>query len=350
MSFAKPLILIGLFACLPLLSLLFLIQKRYELRLRRLMRSEYFSMLLPAWALQKPLLHWLLLLLGFSAIVIGLARPRFNYEWRDVTRRGADVMIILDVSRSMNAADISPSRLVRAKREITDLLQVVRGDRVGLILFAGVSFIQCPLTQDIKALELFLEQVDSDSIPSQGTSVAQAIRLGSKALQAGAESGSAGKAMILISDGEDQDTDPLLAASEAAKLGQTIHTIAVGGQGAPIPVAEGGFLQDAKGGLVISKPDEASLQAIAKATDGAYIHADTGDFGLDRLYRERIRPGLEEREHTQKEKVWNEVHSLASAVAALCFTAESLLSLWRRRRRSIVAGPKFNHDVRLPQS
>ncbi|WP_141733612.1 VWA domain-containing protein [Oligoflexus tunisiensis] len=333
MSFAKPEYLAFLLLLLPLFFIFIAIQKRYERRLLLLTRRDFQPLLLPGWALRKPWFSWVLLLLGVACMLLALARPRYGFEWRDVKKRGADVMIVLDVSRSMNAADINPSRLIRAKREILDLLKVVRGDRLGLVLFAGVGFIQCPLTQDMKALELFLDQVDSDAIPVQGTSMGQAIRLGMQALQDGTEAGSVGKAMILISDGEDQDTDPLAAARSATEQGIVIHTISVGGQGAPIPLPEGGFLKDDSGSLVVSKPDETILRQIAEATDGHFLRSETGDFGLDRLYEESIRPPLKETEQSQRERVWNEAHHWLTGLAALFLLSEVFYRRWRSRQR-----------------
>ncbi len=333
MSFAKPHFLWLLLFLIPLLFGLVAIQKIYEQRLLRFARRDFQQLLLPDWALRKPWLSWILILLGTASLLLALARPRYGFEWKDVKKHGADVVIVLDVSRSMNAADINPSRLVRAKREITDLLKVVRGDRLGLVLFAGVGFIQCPLTQDMNAFALFLEHVDSDSIPVQGTSMGQAIRLGMQALQDGTEAGSVGKAMILISDGEDQETDPLSAAKAAGEQGITIHTISVGGQGAPIPLPDGGFLKDDAGSLVVSKPDETVLRQIAEVTGGHFLRSETGDFGLDRLYRESIRPPLKETEQSQRERVYNEVHPWLTGLAVFLFLSEALHRRWKTRNR-----------------
>ncbi len=331
MNFAQPKILWFLLALVPLAWLFLLIQLRYEQRLERLTHGNFQQQLLPPWALKRPWFSWFLLLAAVAAMILSLARPRFGFEWKLVKKHGADVMILLDVSRSMNAADIEPSRLIRAKREILDMLKVVRGDRIGIVLFAGVGFIQCPLTQDMKALEMFLERIDSDSIPVQGTSMGQAIRLGMQALQDGAEAGSVGKAMILISDGEDQETDPIEAAKAAADQAFVIHTISVGGQGAPVPLPEGGFLKDQAGGLVVSKPDEIILRQIAELTDGRFLRSQSGVFGLDRLYQEAIRPPLKETEQSQREQVWNEVHSWLTGLAAILLALESLAMRWRMR-------------------
>jgi Ca-activated chloride channel family protein len=186
----------------------------------------------------------------------------------------------------------------------------------------------------MKALELFLEQVDSDSIPVQGTSMGQAIRLGMQALEDGTEAGSVGKAMILISDGEDQETNPLAAAKSAFDQGIVIHGISVGGQGAPIPMPDGGFLKDSSGGLVVSKPDETMLRQIADATGGHFLRSETGDFGLDRLYQDSIRPPLKENEQSQRERVWNEIHPVMTGLAALVLLSEVLYRRWRMRQRA----------------
>ncbi len=353
MNFALNSILWALLGLIPFAYGLLLIQRRYEQRLHLLTRRDFQSLLLPAWALRRPWFSWVLQILALALIILALARPRYGFEWKDVKKRGADVMIALDVSRSMNAADIDPSRLIRAKREILDLLHVVKGDRMGLVLFAGVGFIQCPLTQDMKALELFLDHVDSESIPVQGTSMGQAIRLGVQALKQGSEASSVGKAIILISDGEDQDTDPLAAARFGAEQGVTIHSISVGGQGAPIPLPEGGFLKDESGGLVVSKPDETILRQIADIAGGRFLRSETGEFGLEALYRQSIRPPLKEQQQSQREQVWNEVHSWLTGLALGLLALDAVLMRWRRRgglTRQKDLGQRVNRHNFTPQS
>jgi Ca-activated chloride channel family protein len=165
-----------------------------------------------------------------------------------------------------------------------------------------------------------------------------------QALQDGTETGSVGKAMILISDGEDQETDPLAAAKAAADLGITIHTISVGGQGAPIPLPDGGFLKDDSGSMVVSKPDETILRQIAEASGGHFLRSETGDFGLDRLYRDSIRPPLKETEQSQRERVWNEVHPWLTGLAAFLFLSEVLHRRWRSRSRKPLSAAREGLD------
>ncbi len=323
----------ALWLFLGLLPWLLLVLRGDAIYARRLARWQTRSRLstrrLP-YALPLRLLR----VLGLSCVIVAIAQPRWNFSWQDVKRQGADLVIALDVSRSMAAADVAPSRLERAKREIKDLLKLVHGDRVALVLYSGVAFIQCPLTHDLSAFELFLDQAGLDSLPVQGTSLSQALQAAGKALDDGAEASSKGRAVILITDGEDHEGQAIQVASELADRGIAVHTIGVGGQGAPIPLEDGGFLKDSSGHLVVSQPNEAILRSIASAAKGRFVRAANGDFDLGRTYAEFIRPDLRTGEHSSREKVWIERHSWFSAAGLLLFTLESLLTYaWRRSRK-----------------
>jgi Ca-activated chloride channel family protein len=328
MNFAHPELLWFLLG-LPFLAVtLLVIHRRYCNRLRTVSATTR-----PPLGRKRLLISGMLWCLAYAAVIVALARPRWSYEWRDVKRRGADMVVALDVSRSMNAADINPNRLERAKREVKDLLRLARGDRVALVLFSGVAFIQCPLTQDLEAFELFLDHADVSSLPVQGTNISAALLQGQKALEQGADADSRGRAIIVISDGEDHDAQAAEVAQQLARRGISIHAIGVGGQGAPIPLPDGGFLKDESGNMVISRPNEVTLKAIAKASDGVYVRSETGDFDLERIYKERIRPDLLEREQSTREKIWIERHMWASGFAIWCLLAEFALQLGATRRR-----------------
>lgn len=325
MNWAQPQLLM-LFLLLPLAAALaWAAERRYRRRLMRWRSAARGGV----WsrAFSRGLC---LRLLALAAIVTALAQPRWNFTWQEVKRQGADVVIALDVSRSMSAADVSPSRLERAKREIQDLLSLSRGDRLGLVLYSGVAFIQCPLTHDLGALRLFLEQAGIDSLPVQGTSLSQALQAAGKALADGAEEGSHGQAIILISDGEDHEGEAIAVAKDLAEKNIVIHAIGVGGQGAPIPLPEGGFLKDASGELVVSRPNEAVLKEIAGVAGGQFVRAADGNFELDRIYATAIRPDLREGEHSTREKVWIERHYWLSALAAFFLLIDGLLT-WKAR-------------------
>jgi len=230
-----------------------------------------------------------LILLGTFFLLFSLARPQLGTKLTPMKREGVDIVIAIDVSVSMLAEDIKPNRLKKAKQEVNGLLSRLQGDRVGLVAFAGVSFIQCPLTLDYSAAKMFLDIIDINLIPQPGTAVGDAIRTSIKAFN---QKERKYKVLILLTDGEDHDSDPLGAAEEASKEGIRIYTIGIGsGQGEPIPLRDNrgevtGFKKDQEGSVVVSKLDEVTLQKIALTTGGKYYHATSGEMELDKIYDE----------------------------------------------------------------
>jgi Ca-activated chloride channel family protein len=230
-----------------------------------------------------------LLLLALLLLMFSLARPQLGTKLTLMKREGVDIVIAMDCSLSMLAEDFKPSRLEKAKQEVNGLISRLRGDRVGLVAFAGVAFIQCPLTLDYSAAQMFLDIMDVNLIPKPGTAIGEAIRTSVKAFN---QKERKYKVLILLTDGEDHDSDPLGAAEEAAAEGIRIYTIGIGSlQGEPIPLrnARGsveGYKKDREGEVVVSRLDETTLQKIALTTGGKYYHATSGEMELDRIYDE----------------------------------------------------------------
>jgi Ca-activated chloride channel family protein len=198
-------------------------------------------------------------------------------------------MIAVDVSPSMLVEDIKPNRLERARREIIDFLKVVQGDRVGLIAFSGAAFIQCPLTLDYAAIEMFLNALQPDLIPVPGTDLGEAIKIALSSFDFKAETD---KVILLITDGEDNEGQGFRAAREAKEKGIKIFVFGMGEtSGAPVPAGEGkvGFKKDKDGKLILSKLKEDDLKKIASMSGGTYVRSVTGDLDLDLLYFEGIR-------------------------------------------------------------
>lgn len=281
------------------------------------------------WTLSPPreAWEWLrrgLLLLAVIAMVLALARPRWDFHWSEVKHRGSDLIVVLDLSRSMMATDVKPNRLEKAKRAIRDLLSAVQGDRIGLVLFSGVAFIQCPLTYDKGSFDLFLDQVSVDLLPVQGTEIAQALELAEKAFEQGSETGSRAKTVILISDGEDHGENAYGKAKTLAEKGVRIFSLGMGSEGSPIPSDNGAFLRDDKGQLVLSRPDLAGLAKIAENGGGRLIGASEN---LDDFYRQELRHG--EELQSSREKVWKERHMALSLLAFSLLVAESLITVRR---------------------
>ncbi len=225
----------------------------------------------------------LALVLACVLIILGLMEPRRQVGMRLVKKRVLNIMICLDVSLSMNAEDLKPNRLTRAKIEISNLVKRLQGDRIGLIVFAGGAFVQCPLTTDYSAFDAFLSSVSIDSVPSPGTDIAAALELAIKAL-----SGADGtKAIMLISDGEAFDKDRVIQMARRCKKGGIkIYAVGIGtDKGEPIPLPGGGYKKDRLGNVVLTSLDEQLLMKLAQLTSGAYIRSGATSLDIDRIYR-----------------------------------------------------------------
>ena len=287
-----------------------------------------------------------LILLGIFFLLFSLARPQLGTKLALMKREGVDIVIAIDVSFSMMAEDIKPNRLEKAKQEVNGLISRMRGDRVGLVAFAGVPFVQCPLTLDYSAAKLFLDIIDVNLIPQPGTAIGDAIRTSIEAFN---QKERKYKVLILLTDGEDHDSDPLGAAEEAAKEGIRIYTIGIGSvQGEPIPLKNNqglvtGFRKDKEGSVVVSRLDEVTLQKIALTTGGKYYHATSGEMELDKIYDEiskMEKKELEGRLLTQYE----DRYQYFLLLSVIFLTIEFLLS--ERRSRKAVEGSKEKTEGR----
>lgn len=266
-------------------------------------------------------------LVAFAAIfiIIALTHPRWGFQWEELRQEGIDIIIAVDVSTSMLAEDIKPNRLTRAKHKVADLLNMLEGDRVGLVAFAGTSFLQCPLTLDYSAAALFLNAIDTDLIPVPGTAIAHALHTSIKAFSTREKKS---KAIIMITDGEDQEGKALEAAQEAKNQGIKIYVIGIGQEsGAPIPTpGGGGFKKDSKGDVILSKLDESSLKQIALAAGGTYVHSVTGDMDLNKIYLEDIKQTIEKKElKTARRQLWQERFQWFVFAALICLILEPLV-------------------------
>ena len=216
--------------------------------------------------------------LGFFFLVIALSRPQIGAKLKEHQTKGAEIMIALDVSNSMLAEDYSPNRLERAKLAISRLVDKLRDDRIGLIVFAGNSFVQLPITTDYVSAKMFLRSISTGSVPIQGTAIGDAINTSIRSFSAQSEKS---RAIIVITDGENHEDDPVAAAKQAAEMGVRVFTIGVGSpEGKPIPV-DGELLRDRDGEIVVTRLDEAVLEEIAKAGHGLYVRAGNSEFGLN---------------------------------------------------------------------
>ncbi|RJQ66384.1 MAG: VWA domain-containing protein [Desulfobacteraceae bacterium] len=279
---------------LPLLVLAYLYGRRKRRRvLREFADERALGLLVPPSLTARRRLRSLLVLAAALLLVIAMAGPQYGFEWREIERRGVDLVVALDCSRSMLAEDIAPNRLARAKHEIIDLLGMLQGDRVALVAFSGSAFLQCPLTLDYAAFDLFLNVLTPDYLPLGGTDLIAAVQT---AITAFDPRSGADKAIILITDGEHTGRgDPQEAAEAARTAGIKIFSVGVGSaEGVPVPSAQGGFKKDRGGQIVLTRTDEALLTRMAMATGGTYVRSVAGDMDLDVIYRDRIRGGMEQ--------------------------------------------------------
>ncbi len=246
--------------------------------------------LMPSFRAARPWVKAVLMLVGVTCLIMGASRPRFGVFFEEVSQRGVDLFVLLDVSRSMMAEDVAPNRLERAKSDIRDLLHKLKGDRVGLIAFAGSPVVKVPLTTDHGFFYMLLDDIDTDSAPRGGSLIGDAIR---KAMEAMEERRDRDQVIVLITDGEDHDSFPAEAAKQSAERSIKIFTIGLGdvGEGARIPVRdESGQLSYVrhKGQEVWSKMDERLLKEIALTTSGAYIPAQTRVYDLGQIYEDHL--------------------------------------------------------------
>jgi Ca-activated chloride channel family protein len=275
---------------------------------KRFVDRRMADRLMPTAAGLRPWVKGTVLLLGITCLLLAAARPRWGVYFEEISARGVDLFVVLDVSRSMLAEDLAPNRLGRAKSDILDLLNKLQGDRVGLITFAGAAVVHVPLTTDQGFFRSVLADVDSDSAPLGGTLIGDAIR---KAIESMEERRDRDQVIVLITDGEDHDSFPEEAAALAAERGIKIITVGLGdtGEGARIPVRdEGGNVSYARheGQEIWSVMDERLLKEIAMATEGAYVPARTRAYDLGQIYEDHL-AGLTRGEiHTEKRKRYGE--------------------------------------------
>jgi Ca-activated chloride channel family protein len=278
---ARP--LLNLLWLLPLLgALLFWTRARRRRDLARIAAAPVLRGLAPADLAARRAWQAVLLSLGFGLLLVAAARPQLGFQWRDVERHGVDIAVVVDVSRSMDAQDVSPSRMERARREVLDLCAALPGDRLGLVVFAAGAYPRVPLTLDHDALLTILEEVDTTTLQAQGTSLPAALDEALLLLQ---NDDNTDKAILLLTDGEVPDAEAAVAAAERVAAAQvSIFAMGVGtSEGAPILVEGGGFKKDRQGQVVVSRLDEPLLRRLAARAGGAYVRSIASAEDVDAL-------------------------------------------------------------------
>ena len=265
--------------------------------------------------------------LAFLFFVLGLARPQLGARLQERETSGVEIMIALDVSNSMLAQDYSPNRLERAKLAISRLVDKLAGDRIGLVIFAGESFVQLPITTDYVSAKAFLNSIQPGSIPIQGTATADALMTAARSFSTQSEKS---RAIILISDGEDHEGNVLETAESIAQEGIKIYCIGVGSpKGEPIPMG-GDMLRDKEGNIVVTRLNENSLREIASAGGGEYVRAAAGEFGLNPII-ENIRSIEASKFRSVVFEDFDEQYMYFFAIALFFFIIEMLIGERRSR-------------------
>lgn len=304
-------------------------------RLRRFGDEALVNELMPSWSRGKLWVRTVLLSLAFFFFVIGLSRPQIGAKLKDHKIKGAEIMIVLDVSNSMLAQDYSPDRLERAKLAISRITDKLKDDRIGLIVFAGTSFVQLPITSDYVSAKMFLNSISTESIPIQGTAIGDAISTAVRGFSAQSEHS---RAIIVITDGENHEDDAVASAKQAAEAGIKVYTIGVGSaDGQPIPM-NGELLKDKDGNIVVTRLDEETLRKVASAGGGAYVHAGNDEFGLTPIISD-IRKMEDEEYNSVVFEEYNEQFMYFLGIALVFFVLEMLVGD-RRARRHLFEGKR----------
>ncbi len=297
-------------------------------RIRRFGDAALVSGLMPSVSSAKGWVRITLFSLAFFFFAIGLSRPQIGAKLKEHETKGAEIMIALDVSNSMLAEDYSPNRLERAKLAISKLTDRLRDDRIGLIVFAGSSFVQLPITTDYVSAKMFLNSITTGSVPIQGTAIGDAINTAIRSFSAQSLKS---RVIIVITDGENHEDDPVAAARQAAEMGIRVFTIGVGSEeGKPIPM-NGELLKDRNGDIVVTRLDENTLRDVAAAGNGTYVRAGNSEFGLNPIVDE-IRKMEDEQFNSIVFEEFDEQYMYFFSIALVLFVIEMLIGERKLKR------------------
>ena len=286
-----------LLAVIPVLALLrFMMTRTQKKRLKKFGDPQLVRQLMPDVSRWRPAVKFWLLQAALALIIVMLARPQFGTRISHEKRQGIETLIAMDISNSMLAEDVTPSRLDRCKMMVENLVDNFTDDKIGLIVFAGDAFIQLPITSDYVSAKMFLADIQPSMIRTQGTDIALAIR---KAQNSFTQEENIGKAIIVITDGEDHEGGAVEAAKEARKKGMRVYVLGVGSDGgSPTPDGNGGYMKDRSGNTVMTRLNQDMCRQIAQAGGGAYIHVDNNSDAQRQLDNELAKLAKKETEST----------------------------------------------------
>ena len=299
-----------------------LVNKFRQRRIRRFGNEALVNALMPSYAGAKVWLRLSLFSVAFCFLVLALSRPQRGVRLKEQQMSGAEVVIALDVSNSMLAEDYSPNRLNRAKLAIAQVSEKLEGDRIGLVVFAGDAYVQIPLTSDYISAKMFLNSISTNSVPVQGTAIGTAIDMSVRCFS---DKSDQSRAVIVITDGENHEDDPVDAAKRAVENGVRVYTIGVGSKdGTFIPLPEGGYITDDQGNNVVTRLDDATLKDIAEAGNGIYVQSTNREFGLNPIIDD-IQNMEDKVMTTVMYEEYEELYMYFLGVALLFFVIEMLI-------------------------
>lgn len=308
---------------IPILVLVrFIVWQKRKHNLREFGDPSLLKEMMPDVSKYRPTIKFCLLLSAITILIFMIARPQVGSKISHEKREGIEVLIALDISNSMLAQDVIPSRLEKSKLLIEDLVDHFTNDKVSLVVFAGDAFVQLPITNDYVSAKMFLQNINPSLITTQGTDLARAISLSQSCFT---QREHIGRAIIVITDGEDHEGGALEAAREAYKKGINVFILGVGtSKGAPIPDGNGGYLKDNSGQIVLSALNEQMCQQVAKAGNGVYIHVDNTSDVQEKLNKElsKLQSGISE---TVVYSEYNEQFQIFGIILLLLLIVETIL-------------------------
>lgn len=306
---------------LPLIAAAIWLHISRARRLRRLIDSRVWKTVLPAYSARRIRRRTVLRLAALFCILLALTRPQWGFHWEEVNHQGLDILVVLDTSKSMLAEDIRPNRLQQAQWAVADFSKKLKGDRIGLVAFAGSSFLQCPATADYAAFNMMLNDLYAGIIPRGGTAIGQALETARESFDTDR---AADRVIILITDGEDHEGNPMHTAEKLRDENIKLFCIGVGTTDGELIPSQNGYVKDNAGRVVKSSLNETLLEQLARTTGGFYVRSAPGDFGLDRIYKLGI-AGLQRAEQeTRLARVYEERTVWFAAAALLFLLAEGL--------------------------
>lgn len=323
MKFGSPEFIKWLLLIIPLAGLFIWMHRQRAARLAGLISSNVWKAVIPGHNAKRNGRRTTLRLLALFCIGLALTRPQWGTHWEEVKQRGLDIIVVLDTSKSMLAEDIKPTRLKQAQWAVRDFVKHLKGDRIGLVAFAGSSFLQCPVTIDYAAFTMMLDDLYVGIIPRGGTAIEQALKTAENSFDKETD---ADRVIILITDGEDHEGNPLKMADELKKQGIKLFSIGVGTLEGELVPTDKGYVKDEQGRVVKSALNEGLLEKLARETGGFYVRSAPGDFGLDRIYKLGISSLQRGEQETRMAKVYEEQFIWFAAAALLFLLFEALIA------------------------